>query len=230
MKKLLFILLLIPSLAFSQGIVDGGFTRASTFIPFRTGTLATLLAASGGAYPIDVTISFIGMGSAKATLTNAGKTDTANISLASDNPVMIDYFPDGARVDTVSIPYTLHGQKQSVQRTTDAFNYSQLPTQLTGSVNVGSISVNTNIPMLQHLYEAIVGASLTLTASNGVAGQIVYLVFVTSGTTTRTVTFGTGFRATSLVTGTTSGKHFTAEFVWNDIDNVWDESNAPVAR
>lgn len=228
--KLISLLLLIPSLAFGQGKINGGLRSDASFMALKTGTLQSLVAAAGGAYPIDATISFSGGISCDVTLTSSTKTDTVNFVFKK--PCTFD-IPDNASVDTITTVISNHGARiavSEIQKTTVPFSYSQLPSQLTGSVNVGTISVNTNIPMLQHLYEATIGASLTLTASNGVPGQVVYLVFVTSGTTSRTVTLGTGFRGTALATGTTSGKHFMAEFVWNDIDNVWDENGSPVAR
>ena len=53
----------------------------------------------------------------------------------------------------------------------------------------------------------------TITVSGGRAQQDLYLLITTSGTTTYTLTFSTGFHATStLATGTTSGKVFMMHF------------------
>ncbi len=58
------------------------------------------------------------------------------------------------------------------------------------------------------------GQAETITVSNGKVGQLIYLVITTSGTSSRTLTFGTGFKVTgTLATGTTDGKVFTICFV-----------------
>lgn len=54
----------------------------------------------------------------------------------------------------------------------------------------------------------------TLTTDVPAAGKRVTLIVLTSGTASRTLTFGTGFRAVStLATGTTSGRVFVISFV-----------------
>ena len=54
----------------------------------------------------------------------------------------------------------------------------------------------------------------TITASNLIAGQIVTLIIVTSGTNTYTLTFSTGFKTTgTLATGTADAKTFVLQFI-----------------
>jgi hypothetical protein len=57
-------------------------------------------------------------------------------------------------------------------------------------------------------------ASATYTTTVPAAGAICVLSILTSGTTSRTITFGTGFKATgTLATGTTSARYFNITFV-----------------
>jgi hypothetical protein len=56
--------------------------------------------------------------------------------------------------------------------------------------------------------------SETINAPVQVAGKLIRLAITTSGVTSYTLTFGTGFKSTStLSTGTTTAKVFTIEFV-----------------
>lgn len=58
------------------------------------------------------------------------------------------------------------------------------------------------------------GEAETITISGGKNGETLKLVVTTSGTTSRTLTFGTGFKTTgTLATGTTDAKVFTMQFV-----------------
>ncbi len=57
-------------------------------------------------------------------------------------------------------------------------------------------------------------ASATYTATVGAAGQHGTIIILTSGTTSRTITFGSGFKPNgTLATGTTSGKYFVLTYV-----------------
>jgi hypothetical protein len=59
------------------------------------------------------------------------------------------------------------------------------------------------------------GEDETINATTvGVQGQLLFLEVVTSGTTSRTLTFGTNFKSTgTLATGTTSAKTFMLQFL-----------------
>lgn len=58
------------------------------------------------------------------------------------------------------------------------------------------------------------GEDETISISGGVNGESISLVVTTSGTTSRTLTFGTGFKTTgTLATGTSNGKVFAMRFV-----------------
>jgi len=61
-----------------------------------------------------------------------------------------------------------------------------------------------------------VTASCTLTTTVPAAGVRCSVTIVTSGTTSRTITFGTGFKPVStLATGTTTGRAFVVNFISN---------------
>ena len=57
-------------------------------------------------------------------------------------------------------------------------------------------------------------ATGTFTTTVAPAGVRVSLIILTSGTTSYTITFGTGFKSTgTLATGTVTGKYFTLDFI-----------------
>lgn len=62
-------------------------------------------------------------------------------------------------------------------------------------------------------------ATQTLTAPVTPAGYMLVLVITTSGTTSYTLTFGTGFKATAtLATGTVTAKVFTITFISDGVN------------
>lgn len=193
----------------------GSHLSNSATLTFQTGGLAALLSAAGGSFPFLVTVSFPNVGFEIVSLDSQASTDVANATRGVNITMPLD-FPDSADVSLLQVRQVQDG--------------NPIPTPLTGSQNVGSISGTVNVPMSKALYQATIGGNTTLTASNGSKDNIARFVIVTSGTTSRTVTFGTGFRSASLATGTTSGKHFKLEFAWNDIDNVWDEISRTAAQ
>ncbi|MEL4106688.1 hypothetical protein AAFA46_07635 [Oscillospiraceae bacterium WX1] len=68
----------------------------------------------------------------------------------------------------------------------------------------------------------------TLTATGGTLNQTMRFEITTSGTTSRTITFGTGFKAQgTLSTGTVSGKQFTVTFFYDG--TIWVEQGRTAA-
>lgn len=68
------------------------------------------------------------------------------------------------------------------------------------------------------------GEDETITVINAIPGQLLYLIVLTSGVTSRTLTFGTGFKTTAtLATGTTSARYFIMTFI-SDGTNVYEVS------
>lgn len=67
-------------------------------------------------------------------------------------------------------------------------------------------------------------ANATYTTTVPAAGKRVVLMVLTSGTTSRTITFGTGFKPTAtLATGTVSARVFVLTFV-SDGTNLYEAS------
>lgn len=62
-------------------------------------------------------------------------------------------------------------------------------------------------------------ANATYTTTVPAAGKSKTLIILTSGTTSRTITFGTGFKSTgTLATGTTSGRVFVIHFISDGVN------------
>jgi hypothetical protein len=75
--------------------------------------------------------------------------------------------------------------------------------------NVAAQALATN-----HVSQVTISADTTLTTTVPPAGSTATVIIVTSGTTSRTVTFGTGFASTgTLATGTTTSRRFVVAFV-----------------
>ncbi len=72
-------------------------------------------------------------------------------------------------------------------------------------------------------------ATGTYTSTVPAAGVVCYLMILTSGVTSFTITFGTGFRSTgTLATGTVTGRYFTLGFV-SDGTNLVEISRTAAA-
>ncbi len=77
--------------------------------------------------------------------------------------------------------------------------------------NTGTVSLN---PALGDVFTTGPTGDITINASSGLLGARVSVVVTTVSTTTRTLTFGTGFKSTgTLATGASSGKVFTVNFI-----------------
>lgn len=69
-------------------------------------------------------------------------------------------------------------------------------------------------PSLANVFTLTPGEDETIAAASAPAGQYVSIVVTTSGSTSRTLTFGTKFKTTgTLATGTVTAKVFTITFV-----------------
>jgi len=68
------------------------------------------------------------------------------------------------------------------------------------------------------------GETETLSVTGAVKDQEITLLVLTSGTTSYTLTFGTGFKSTgTLATGTADAKYFVVKF-WSDGTNMYEVS------
>jgi len=103
-----------------------------------------------------------------------------------------------------------------------------------GFNDLGAVSGAVSIDFsLQNVYKITVGGgNVTLTNPNPTlwSGQCATLIIYTSGTTTRTVTFSTGFKTgnTSLLTGTTSGKYFVLNYVCDGVTFIETSRTAAI--
>jgi hypothetical protein len=87
-----------------------------------------------------------------------------------------------------------------------------------GQIKGRFTSVGTNIAAqalaTNHVSEVTISADTTLTTTVPAAGAQALVIIVTSGTTSRTVTFGTGFATTgTLATGTAASRRFVVSFI-----------------
>jgi hypothetical protein len=97
---------------------------------------------------------------------------------------------------------------------------SAIQTQLNGkkasSVYKGDFAANETVLdfTTNDVVKLTISANTTVTSTVPTAGNTKTLIILTSGGTSRTVTFGTGFLATAtLATGTVTGNHFVVSFV-----------------
>lgn len=89
------------------------------------------------------------------------------------------------------------------------------PLQTTVKTALGTTGTVSLDPTLGNLFTCIPSASITaLNAASVPTGELIYIVFTTSGTSSFVVTFNTNFKTTgTLTTGTVSGKVFTMAFI-----------------
>ena len=82
---------------------------------------------------------------------------------------------------------------------------------ITVAIAIPEYALGTPPPAMH--YTLTPGQNETITVSGGMPGQDLYLLINTSGTSSYTLTFGTGFNpANTLATGTTSGANFMLHF------------------
>lgn len=89
------------------------------------------------------------------------------------------------------------------------------PLQTTVKTALGTTGTVSLDPTLGNLFTCTPSAAITaLNAASVPTGQLIYIVFTTSGTSSFVVTFNTNFKTTgTLATGTVSGKVFTMAFI-----------------
>jgi hypothetical protein len=84
--------------------------------------------------------------------------------------------------------------------------------------NISFTATGTNTPEQNLAYNklttVVISADTTLTTTVPKVGASAYVIVITSGTTSRTVTFGTGFKSTgTLATGTSADRRFVFHFI-----------------
>ena len=91
-----------------------------------------------------------------------------------------------------------------------------IPGQMSGGFLSNGINIADQQLDLYTVVQNTISANITMTTRVATLGSRADIIILTSGTTSRTVTFGTGFKTTgTLATGTASGKYFVISFVSN---------------
>jgi hypothetical protein len=77
--------------------------------------------------------------------------------------------------------------------------------------NTGTVSLD---PALGDVFTTTPSGDMTINAASALLGARVSVIVTTSGTTSRTLTFGTSFKTTgTLATGTSASKVFSVNFI-----------------
>lgn len=72
-----------------------------------------------------------------------------------------------------------------------------------------------------NVFTYVPGQAATLSVSGGASGESLTLIVTTSGTSSYTQTFGTGFKSTgTLATGTSDAKQFVVSFIHDGTNYV----------
>jgi hypothetical protein len=91
-----------------------------------------------------------------------------------------------------------------------------IPCQIAGGFLPNGINTADQQLNLYTVVQNTISANVTMTTDVATLGSRADIIIVTSGVTSRTVTFGTGFKTTgTLATGTVAGKYFVISFVSN---------------
>jgi hypothetical protein len=105
---------------------------------------------------------------------------------------------------------------KSIRR--DEFFKNTPSLDVNGQINGKFTDVGTNTAAqalaTNHVSQVTISADATLTTTVPPAGALAIVIIITSGVTSRTVTFGTGFASTgTLATGVTAARRFVVSFV-----------------
>ena len=116
----------------------------------------------------------------------------------------------------------IDGSDYNTQWTTPA-SIPTIPTYVTLANGTTAIDLSN--------YETVIvtpTATATYTTTSGTAGYRATLIILTTCTTSRNITFGTGFKTTgTLATGTTSARYFALSFISDG--TTWIETSRTVA-
>jgi hypothetical protein len=102
--------------------------------------------------------------------------------------------------------------------------------QISGKfTDVGTDTLAQNLAV-NHVSQVTIANTVTLTTTVPPAGTAAYVIIITSGVTSRTVTFGTGFRsAGTLATGTVAARRFVFNFISDGTSLVESSRTAAIA-
>lgn len=145
----------------------------------------------------------------------------AQVSAPADTNILwLDTDEPAATVATISVTAPITNTGTSTAAVIGLSSLISFTTLATGATAMGLVDGET--------VQVTPNASATYTTTSATAGSTARLIILTSGTTSRTITFGTGFKTTgTLTTGTTSARYFVFEFV-SDGTN-WIEMSRTVA-
>lgn len=92
-------------------------------------------------------------------------------------------------------------------------SYAYLDADNISFANVGTNTAAQNLAV-NRMTTVTISADTTLTTTVPKLGSTAYVIVITSGATSRTVTFGTGFKSTgTLATGTDADRRFVFQFI-----------------
>jgi hypothetical protein len=176
--------------------------------PALTGTpTAPTAAAATNTTQIATTAHVFAERTNTATLTNKTLTDpTINGGTANPATLQENSSPVVTQTDVGTAPNQLPlNQYLGSMAYLDADNIAFSATGANAAAQ--NLAVN-------KLTTVTISADTTLTTTVPLVGSTAYVIVITSGATTRTVTFGTGFKSTgTLATGTDADRRFVFQFI-----------------
>ena len=190
----------------------------------KTGTTGNITAGVGGvtsggavvvtadaATTVPLTINApVGSSQSANFLTINSPTDFSNnlVTIDAGGGINLAFGGISAGNNTISAQ-GLSAGSQGISSTGTVYHSYQTITSATGLNLFPALSSGKNIIKLTPT------GSFTVTAGPPPAGALCCLIILTSGTTSRTITFGTNFKfsTSTLVTGTVSGKYFVINYV-----------------
>jgi hypothetical protein len=192
----------------------------ATTVTATTVNVKTIVSTAASTSTVPLTINLLSGQTANAITVNT--VDYGN------NTVTIDSAGNLALYGGISAPNAFVTAKGISAGTSGIASGSGIfyNTLISSYNDLGTITVGQAIPFSTYNINRFTTATaFTITAAVPPAGAYCSLIIVTSGTTTRTITFSTGFKTgtTTLATGTTSGKYFVLNYV-SDGNNLIEMS------
>lgn len=128
--------------------------------------------------------------------------------MATNFPVSVDTLVNPTPTDSLNAPAhsTQHTNANDAIEAIEGYLLNQF-TVLANGTTAMAFATNFNVQVTPT-------ATATFTTTVPAAGIKVHLIVLTSGATSYTITFGTGFRTTgTLATGTTTARYFVLSFI-----------------
>jgi hypothetical protein len=193
-------------------------TVAPKVSPTLTGTLTTENVTATGTVSLPTTTT-IGAVTYTELLTLDGIGSSVQTQLDTKSPAASPTFTGTAVIPNITMSGSINSVSAAELNYVDGVT-SAIQTQLNGkkasSVYKGDFAANETVLdfTTNDVVKLTISANTTVTSTVPTAGNTKTLIILTSGGTSRTVTFGTGFLATAtLATGTVTGNHFVVSFV-----------------